>query len=207
MTTTRQQQLLLPGAAYLPSAAKLVLSLSPERAGKALCLQQVEALLSACLVQGYVGPLVLLLLHAAINLRLQSDDHPTQSRMQTGLHMQLLLGLVQYIVPQSVVLAGTPPATLDALQGSCYWWAAVRGEVISSGLEQTLPVSATTKVHTAASCNTSKSVACVIHHCVLRKAVIRQWQALLLWPCHVQACLIVLPATGSQRGETNVHRA
>lgn len=102
----------------------LVLSLSVEREGLDFCLQQVEAVLLACGSQGFAGPLVLLLLHAATNLRLQAEDHPTRKPHHPGLPLPSVMELVQHLVPLSLVLDGTPAATLDALQASCYWWAA-----------------------------------------------------------------------------------
>lgn len=143
MKTTFTQEVLLQGLPTLAPAIYTTLTLGVERGGVSFLSQQMECQIMACLLHGCVGPLLLHLLHAAIEVRLQFGEH-AYSKDGQGLRLFMVMELLKCLLlaqPGMPALQGTPPATLDILQASLLWWAIGHEDARAAADKLTLAVS------------------------------------------------------------------
>lgn len=126
----------------LAAGIRAVLMLDKKRVGRAFIVSQIETLVMSCLMQYYVGPLLLQLLEASITLLMEADQHPSKNIIpQQGLCLAKVMDLVQCLLAHPGLLEGTPASTLDSLQASVFWWAYFKEEARGAACKINLTVS------------------------------------------------------------------
>lgn len=136
------QIMLLPSDSILAAVIKAFLMLGEERVGRAFLISQMLSILMACFLQGYVGPLLLQLLEAAITLLIQEKPHPADSHgTDDSTLLSKVMGLVQCLLLKPGLLVGTPASTHDSLQASLYRWAVFVPDAGRAAADMTLKVS------------------------------------------------------------------